>query len=125
MGETTLNVTEYELAVLDVLWRRGQATIREITQEVYGEISTAPYATVQKLLERLEKKRYVRRDRSSFAHVFSAAIDRSELIEQGLESLADKLCGGSLTPLLVHLVEKTDLSERQRKMLRKLVDEAD
>jgi predicted transcriptional regulator len=124
MGETALNVTEYELAVLEVLWSRGQATIREITEAIYGEISTTAYATVQKLLERLEKKRYVQRDRSSFAHVFRPKIDRSELIDQGLEILAVKLCGGSLTPLLVHLVERTELTDRQRRMLRELIEEA-
>jgi BlaI family penicillinase repressor len=124
MAKKAVNVTEYELAVLQVLWGRGSATIREITQEIYGDASTTSYATVQKLLERLEKKACVRRDRRSFAHLFSAKIDRSDLIDQGLENLAEKLCGGSLTPLLVHLVETTNLTDRQRKMLRKLIDEA-
>ncbi len=124
MARKAVNVPEYELAVLEVLWSRGSATIREITEEIYGEISTTAYATVQKLLERLEKKSCVRRDRRSFAHVFRAKIDRSDLIGQELESLAEKLCGGSLTPLLVHLAESTKLTGGQRKMLRKLIDEA-
>ena len=124
MGEKPLNVTEYELAVLEVLWERGKATIREITEAIYGQTSTTAYATVQKLIERLERKGCVRRDRRSFAHRFSAKIDRSDLIDQGLEHLAEKLCGGSLTPLLVHLVEATKLTDRQRKILRNLIDEA-
>jgi predicted transcriptional regulator len=125
MANQPLNVTEYELAVLEVLWDRRKATIREITEKIYGQISTTAYATVQKLLERLEKKGCVRRDRRSFAHVFCATIDRSELIGQGLESLAEKLCGGSLTPLLVHLAETTQLTEEERKTLRRLIDEAE
>ncbi len=44
-------------------------------------------------------------------------------MEGGLEDLAEKLCGGSLTPLLMHLVETTSLSPRDRAMLRKLIDE--
>lgn len=125
VGQTNLSVSEYELAILEVLWGRGQATIREITKEIYGEVSNTAYATVQKLLERLENKGYVVRDRSSFKHTFSAAIERSELIGQGLESLAEKLCGGSLTPLLVHLVESTELTDRQRKALRELIEKAE
>lgn len=125
MAKRAVNVTEYELAVLDVLWEWGSATIREITEEVYGDTSTTSYATVQKLLERLEKKRCVRRDRRSFAHRFSARIDRSDLIDQGLETLAEKLCGGSLTPLLVHLAETTKLTDRDRKLLRKLIDDTE
>lgn len=124
MAKKSLNVTEYELAALEVLWRRGSATIRDITEEIYGTSSTTTYATVQKLLERLERKGCVDRDRSSFAHLFRATIDRSDLIGEGLENLAEKLCGGSLTPLLVQLVETTSLTDRDRKMLRKLIDEA-
>ena len=124
MAKKTVNVTEYELAVLEVLWDRESATIREITEEIYGDTSATSYATVQKLLERWEKKACVRRDRKSFAHQFSAKIDRSDLIDQGLENLAEKLCGGSLTPLLVHLVETKKLTDRQRKTLRDLIDEA-
>ena len=124
MAKKSLSVTEYELAVLEVLWGRGSATIRDITEQVYGETSSTVYATVQKLLERLEKKGCVSRDRSLFAHVFHPEIDRSDLIDQGLDSLAAKLCGGSLTPLLVHLAEATELTDQDRKMLRELIDDA-
>lgn len=124
MTRKTVEVTAYELSVLQVLWSRRTATIREITEVVYGEISTAAYATVQKLLERLEKKECVSRDRSSFAHVFSASIEREDMIGQELENLAQRLCGGSLTPLLLHLVETTPLSQRDRRALRKLIEDA-
>lgn len=124
MAKKTVRITPYELAVLDVLWQRGSATIREITEAVYEDRSPATYATVQKLLERLENKGYVRRDRRSFAHVFQPKIARDKLIGQGLEDLAERLCGGSLTPLLVHLVEAGRLGPDDRAMLRKLIDEA-
>lgn len=124
MAKKQLRVTDYELAVLEVLWDRGSASIREITDKVYERPTTTNYATVQKLLERLEEKSCVSRDRSSFAHVFRAKVDRAELIDEGLENLAEQLCGGSLTPLLVHLVGKKKLSRKERDMLRKLIDEA-
>ncbi len=113
--------SEYELAVLEVLWQRGAATIREITEEVYGEVSTTTYATVQKLLERLEKKGCVTRSRKPSAHVFRAKVDRSDLLDQGLEDLAEKLCDGSLTPILIHLVEHTKLKKRDLEILRRLI----
>jgi BlaI family transcriptional regulator, penicillinase repressor len=124
MAKKTVHVTQYELAVLDVLWQRGSATVREITEAIYQESKPTSYATVQKLLERLENKGCVRRDRSSFAHVFRPKIERTRLIGQGLEDLAEKLCGGSLTPLLVHLVQTTSLSPHDRAMLLKLIDDA-
>jgi len=121
----SLDVSEYELAVLQVLWNRGSATIREITEAIYGEHSTTAHATVQKLLERLEKKEAVTRNRDSFAHTFQASIPRSELIQHGLAKLAEKLCNGSTAPLLMHLAEQLPLAKRDRDMLRKLIDSAD
>ena len=123
MKPSSNDVTEFELAVLDVLWGCESATIAEITEAIYCSKKTSAYATVQKLLERLESKGYVSRDRSSFAHVFRATVSRSDLIGQGLQRLAEKLCGGSLTPLLLHLTESVPLSERERRSLRKLIDE--
>jgi predicted transcriptional regulator len=80
---------------------------------------------VQKLLERLEGKGYVRRDRTPPAHTFAAAVGRDELIGRRLQEVAEKLCGGSLTPLLTHLVRARPLSARERQELRQLIDELD
>ncbi len=122
MTHNVRSVTDYELAVLHVLWDRPGATIGEITDTIYGERTTAAYATVQKLLERLESKGCVSRDRSSFAHQFIATVERTELIGQGLESLAEKLCEGSLTPLLLHLAGRTRLTDEERRTLRSLIE---
>jgi predicted transcriptional regulator len=117
------SVTDAELAVLEVLWKGGPLSIRRIADELYPGGRTSDYATVQKLLERLESKGCVARDRSSFAHLFETRIERHELIDRKLDELAEKLCEGSFTPLLLHLVEKRRLSKEDREMLRKLLEE--
>src|SRR5262245_55790936 len=114
MARTPQDITDSELAVLQVLWEGGPATIRRITDALYPRGRAAHYATVQKVLERLESKGCARRDRSSAVHVFAAAIDRDELIGRRLQSVAEKLCGGSWTPLLTHLVQAKRLSARDR-----------
>lgn len=125
MARTPRDVTEKELAILQVLWEQGPATIRQITDVVYPDGDTAQYATVQKLLERLEEKGCVRRVRATPANIYSAAIAREELIGRRLQDMAEKLCGGSLTPLLTHLVKQRRLSARERRELRDLIDELD
>ena len=125
MARTPQDVTDAELAVLQALWDGGPATIRRLTEALYPGGGTSHYATVQKLLERLEDKGCVRRDRRPAVHVFAAAIDRGELIGRRLQSVAQKLCGGSLTPLLTHLVQSQKLSAAQRQELRDLIDELD
>ena len=125
MARTPQDVTETELSLLQILWDGGPATIRRLTDVLYPGGGTAQYATVQKLLERLESKRCVRRDRTPSAHTFTALIDRDDLIGQRLHVMAEKLCGGSLTPLLTHLVRTKKLTARERQELRNLIDELD
>ena len=125
MARTPQDVTDAELALLQVLWDSGPATIRHLTDVLYPGGGTAQYATVQKLLERLESKGCIRRERTPPAHIFTAAIERDDLIGRRLRDMAEKLCGGSLTPLLTHLVRTRRLTTRERQELRDLIDELD
>ena len=125
MARTPQDVTDAELAVLEILWRNGPATIRRLTDELYPQGGSAHYATVQKLLERLEAKNYVEHRRQVTPHTFLAAVGREELIGRRLQATAEKLCGGSLTPLLMHLVRTNSLSARERQELRSLIDDLD
>lgn len=122
MPRTPQDVTEAELAILQALWDRGPATIRQIAEGAYDRVGASQYATVQKLLDRLEGKGCVARDRSEGVHLFRSAIDRDELIGRRLRAVADRLCGGSLTPLLTHLVNARPLSEQDRAMLRSMIE---
>lgn len=125
MKRSEADVTAAELALLQALWDQGPATIRQLAERVYAQDGTSVYATVQKLLDRLETKACVLRDRSQPVHVFQATIGRDELIGRRLRAVADSLCGGSLTPLLTQLVEGSELTEKDRKDLRVLIERLD
>jgi predicted transcriptional regulator len=96
-----------------------------LTDILYPGGVAAQYATVQKLLDRMEAKGYVQRDRTMFVHVFTAVLDRDELIGRRLRSLAETLCDGSLTPLLTHLARAKDLTEDDRLALRAIFDDVE
>jgi predicted transcriptional regulator len=119
------DVTDAELSVMQALWDGGEATIRRLTDLLYPGGGDAHYATVQKLLERLEDKGHVVRDRSSHAHRFRARTSRDVLVGRRLREMAQKLCGGLMAPLLTHLVRAETLSARERQQLRDLIDELD
>ena len=116
-------VTDAELAILQELWQHGPETIGQLTDALYPERTAPQYATVQKLLERLEAKGCVKRDRAGRAHRFAATVSREDFIGGQLQSLADRLCGGSLTPLLTQLIDERKLSKRDLESLRALLDE--
>ncbi|MBS0264983.1 MAG: BlaI/MecI/CopY family transcriptional regulator [Planctomycetes bacterium] len=125
MARTPQDITDAELAVLQVLWDRGRETIRELTNSLYPSGTGVHYATVQKLLERLEAKKFVKRDRGAWPHQFEPLIGRDDLITRRLQLTADKLCDGALAPLLTSLVKATQLSSEERQSLRALLDELD
>ena len=125
MTRLNQDATDAELAILQALWDGGPAPIRSLVIAVYGEAGASSYATVQKLLDRLESKAFVERDRSGPVHVFQAIVGRGELIQRRLRSVADTLCGGSLAPILSQLVRDERLSVEERNELRGLIDDLD
>ena len=125
MPRTPRDVTEAELAVLRVLWDHGPASVRAIADELGGRRTAAQAATVQKLLERLEGKGWVARDRTGPVQLFRATADRDDLIGRRLRGIAEELCEGSMTPLLSHLVQNERLTPADRQALRDLIDRLD
>ncbi len=123
MPNPPAHVTEAELAVLEILWEGEAVPIRAIADRLYPGGTAAHYATVQKLLERLEAKGFVRRERSQVPHRFSAKVDRARLIANRLRDVADTLCEGSMAPLLTTLVGKSGLADADIAQLRALLDE--
>jgi predicted transcriptional regulator len=119
------DVTDAELAVMQCLWEQGWATIRQLTDKLYPDGNDAHYATVQKLLERLEAKGHVARDRSSHAHVFKPLTERDVIVGHRLREMAEKFCGGLMGPLLTQLLHAEELSSQERQELRALIDELD
>ena len=117
------DVTDAELAVLQVLWEHGPSSRRQITDVLYPGGEPAHYTTVQKLLERLEDKGFVTRSRRDSTVIFTAVVQREELISRRLLDMAEKLCGGSLTPLLMNLVRAKPLSAAELDELRRFIDE--
>lgn len=125
MKKSTQDVADAELAVLKVLWKEKSSTVRNIAETLYGTSAKSQHSTVQKLLDRLKAKGFVARDATVWPHVFRAAVQESELIDRRLQQTADRYCGGSMQPLLTHLLRGRKLSQEDRDSLRGLLDEID
>ena len=121
MADPAADVTDAELAALRHLWDHGPSTRRQIADALYPGGTPAHYTTVQKLLERLEAKRYVRSRLAGGVRTFTAAAGRDALIRRRLRDVADKLCGGAVAPLLTNLVEAGPLTDAELAELRALV----
>ena len=115
-------ITDGELSILQVLWEREEATSREITAALREEVTDPKMASIQKLIERLEAKGCVERDRSERAHRFRPLVSREQFLRSRLQSLADRLCDGALVPLVTTLLRSERIAKKEREELRNLVD---
>jgi len=108
---------------MELLWAEEPLTARHIRERLYPGAEKAQHGTVQRLLQRLEDKGFVRRDKHLPVHLFWATVSREEYASGQLESLAQRLTGGSLAPLVTHLVEQKRLSPEDIEHLRRILDD--
>ncbi len=125
MGRNGHEITETELAVLRQLWRSDDATIRELTDALYPDGGHSHYATVQSLLDRLQAKNFVDREKDGRVNRYRASVTRAELAGRRLRATADALFDGSMAPLLTHLVDNASLQPDEISALRELVNQLD
>ncbi len=122
MIKKPVNVTDAELAVLKVLWVRGALTAKAITESIYPDGAESEFAAVHSFLQRLERKGLVARDRSAFVHVFSPVATQADVLGQELKTLADRLGGNSIAPLIMQLIGQKRLSRKEAAEIRKLLE---
>lgn len=116
-------LTSFELQIMEALWERGNASIREI-QEALPEKNRPAYTTVQTTVYRLEAKKALRRVKKvGNFHIFEASISRDAVRRRLVDDLLT-LFGGRTQPVMAHLIESGKLSledvKEAEKTLRKL-----
>jgi len=119
-------LTKLELQIMDALWSRGTASIREI-QEAFPERDRPAYTTIQTTVYRLETKKALRRVKKvGNFHIFEAAVSRDSAQRRLIDDLL-ALFGGRTQPVMAHLIESGKLSlddvKDAEKTLRKLSKE--
>ena len=122
---TTPVLPNSELAVMELLWRKGRLTARQILELLYPDTTRPQHGTVQRLLQRLAGKGFVVRDRSLGVNLYSPAISRESYASAQLELLADRLTQGSLVPMITRLVEDNKLPRAEIDKLRRILEDWD
>lgn len=107
---------------MERIWVEDRVTARRIREALYPDARNQ-HGTVQRLLGRLEAKGYVKRDVDLPVHLFSASISREEYAAGQLETLAERLTGGSLAPIMTRLLEEKRISQSEIDRLRRILDE--
>ncbi len=116
-------LSKLELQIMEALWTRGAASIREI-QEAFPEPDRPAYTTIQTTVYRLEGKQALRRVKKiGNAHIFEAVVTRSAAQGRLIDDLL-AFFGGRAWPVLLHFIESGKLTlddvEEAEKVLRRL-----
>jgi len=117
--------TRSELEILQVLWKHGPSTVRQVNDTLNGQKRAVQYTSTLKLMQIMVEKDILKRDESAMKHVYSAAVE--EKIFKGflLERFVDSLYDGSASNLMMQLLGNKKPSKEELVQIRKLLDQLD
>jgi BlaI family penicillinase repressor len=120
MGETQLGLMQFR--IMQVLWGRGRASAREIT-DALNESEVVAHSTVQTLLRQLEAKGAVSHEAEDRTFVFYPRLKEDKVKRTATRDLLDSVFGGDVGSLVAHLLKNERLSRAEVEELHRLIDE--
>lgn len=117
-------LTPHELAIMKVVWRLQQATVREVHEALKARRNVA-YTTVMTMMRILEEKGYLKRSVGERAHVYSAAKPRHQVVGAMVRDFVDRVFDGASDALLVQLARDNRLTDKQRRIVKRLIEESE
>lgn len=113
--------TESELEILQILWKKGHATVRDV-HEILGENKDAGYTTTLKLMQIMHEKGLVERDTTSKTHIYKALINQEKTQQQLVNKMIDNVFNGSAARLVIQALGNNSASEEELKEIQKYLD---
>lgn len=121
MSSKQLKPTESELEILRVLWERGEATVRDVHEEL-SKTKDAGYTTTLKLMQIMHEKGLVKRDETSKTHKYTPLVSREKTQKQFMGKMIDTLFQGSSTQLVMQALGNHKTSKEELDEIQKLID---
>ena len=113
-----LRLTAQQLAIMRLLWDRGEMTVAEVQESLGGDGKHA-YSTVATMLGRLEKRGLVRHRAEGRTYHFSPAVSETGVVRE----VVDRVFGGSASALVSHLLENEELGDSELSAIKKMISE--
>jgi len=117
----TIKPTESELEILQTLWTRGLATVREVHEDL-AKTKDVGYTTTLKLMQIMNEKGLVKRDDSMRTHVYQAAVNKEKTQKHLLGKMIDSLFGGSSSQLVIQALGENKASPEELEKIQALLN---
>ena len=121
MSLKQIKPTEGELEILQVLWDKGSATVRDVHEHI-AQYKDSGYTTTLKLMQIMFEKGLVKRDDSSKTHVYRANISKEKTQQQMLGKMVDALFGGSASQLVMQALGTSQPSKEELEEIQQLLN---
>lgn len=116
--------TESEMEILQILWRLGSCTVRDVHEEVIKN-KDAGYTTTLKLMQIMHEKGLVDRDTSSKSHIYNATLNQDKVEKQLVGKMIDDVFSGSASRLIMQALGNHRASEKEIEEIKKYLDNLD
>ena len=117
-------LTELQLAILRVLWERGEATVQDIWEALHPERGLAQ-TTVATMLSRLERRGVVTRRAQARQYHYQAAVSEADVQHSMVGELTERLFDGDVTALVQHLISGQDVKPGDLAKIREMIERAE
>jgi len=114
------NISDLQLAVMRVLWRRGEAAVAEVHGDLEPERGLAP-TTIATILSRLERRGLVRHSSRGRQFLYAPVVSEQEVRHSMVASLTSRLFNGDATALVSHLLKSRDIATGDLETVRRLL----
>ena len=115
--------TNVELKILDVLWRRGPCSVRQVHNELAAERDTG-YSTTLKMMQVMRGKGLITRDGSVRPQIYSSAESKEQTQLSMLDDLAQRAFGGSAANLVMRMISADRVSPEELQKMQALIEKA-
>jgi BlaI family penicillinase repressor len=113
--------TEGELEILRVIWEKGLASVRDVHEEL-AKTKDVGYTTTLKLMQIMNDKGLVKRDKSTRAHYYTAAVSQERTQKHLVGKMIDGLFGGSPARLVIQALGNYKASEEEIEEIQQLLN---
>lgn len=118
----TAKLPNLQLAIMQVLWRRNEATVAEVQEDLASDRALA-YTTIATMLSKMEGKGLVSHRREGRTFVYRARLAQDQVNRSMVADLVSRLFAGDVTELVSHLLDECEVDSDELARLKAMIDQ--
>jgi len=122
MRPKSTSLSAQQLEIMNIVWERGDATVRDVYEALRARRSVA-YTTVMTMMKLMEARGHLKKWVEGRAFVYRAVEPRRRALRRIVRDFLDRVFNGSAEPLLAHLVEEKRLSQKDLDQISRMIRE--